>query len=337
MRTIMQYEYSNRPVVLYFLAIFLSACGADDINPSSNTNSNIEDTLSDKTKPSAPDNLRTIAENTTSTTVHLVWDAATDNIGISSYRVIRDGVELTSLTPNTLTYLDTGVQQNTTYQYTVKAFDTANNSETSDILSVDTPAENNILPTVTSTSPTNNASNIAPDLNKIVVSFDSPMDPNTLNNSTFILDNGLTGTVSTSDGDTKANFTPSTPLQRDTTYTATINGAADKDGNNLQGNNQQSYSWSFSTCGSTSTTTYTVTWDAVNDGDLTGYRVYYGTTGQLTKTNADSVDLGDVTSWVLNPAALGILPCETVFVAISAIGSTKAESALSESISETIN
>jgi hypothetical protein len=58
------------------------------------------------------------------------------------------------------------------------------------------------------------------------------------------MDNGVTGTVSYDANSTTATFTPTSDLNYDTTYTATITtGAEDLAGNGLQAN----YSWSFTT------------------------------------------------------------------------------------------
>jgi len=291
----------------------------------------------DTTSPTAPGNIRTAAGSPTNTTVQLLWNASTDNQAVAGYRVLRNG-SLVSTTTST-SYADTNLQPATNYQYSVIAFDAANNTATSSNLTVRTLSQSvdTTAPTVSSVTPANNATNVAPSLNQIVVNFDEPMNANTLNSSTFTLNNGLTGTVSAANSNTQAVFTPNTPLSRSSTYTATINGATDAAGNNLQGNNQQVYSWSFSTCGSTPSSTYTVSWDAVVDTDLTGYRIYYGKTFPLTKSNGTSIDLGNVTSWIMNPVSLGFLPCDTVYVAVTALGSTKTESALSGYTSEIID
>ncbi|MNW40554.1 Alpha-amylase precursor [compost metagenome] len=57
--------------------------------------------------------------------VSLTWDASTDNVGVTGYEIYRDSVQVgTSLTTS---YTDTGLTAETTYSYTVKAYDLANN------------------------------------------------------------------------------------------------------------------------------------------------------------------------------------------------------------------
>lgn len=82
-------------------------------------------------------------------------------------------------------------------------------------------------------------------------------------------------------------------------------------------------------CGSNSQSTYSITWDAVNDADLTGYRIYYSKTNPVTKSNASFIDVGNVTNWSLSPSNLGLLTCDTIHIAVSSIGGTKGVSSLS--------
>jgi hypothetical protein len=57
--------------------------------------------------------------------VRLNWTAATDNVGVAGYRVYRDGNLVGST--GELTYVDAGLAAATTYQYEVRAYDTAVN------------------------------------------------------------------------------------------------------------------------------------------------------------------------------------------------------------------
>ncbi|MEB2782494.1 ice-binding family protein, partial [Algoriphagus sp. C2-6-M1] len=101
-----------------------------------------------------------------------------------------------------------------------------------------------VAPTVTSTDPVNNATNVA--LNKTVKAvFSEAMDPATLTGATFTLKQGNTtvaGTV-TSTG-TTASFVPNTLLLPGLVYTATITtGAKNSSGTALENN----YVWTFTT------------------------------------------------------------------------------------------
>ncbi|MDB5075301.1 MAG: hypothetical protein JWO42_1480, partial [Chloroflexi bacterium] len=94
---------------------------AGNIGPSSNEAS--ANVLSDTTPPSAPGSLVASASGTQ--TVNLSWGAATDNVAVSRYNVLRNGAQI-GTTPG-LTYADNTVSASTTYTYTVTAQDAAGN------------------------------------------------------------------------------------------------------------------------------------------------------------------------------------------------------------------
>ncbi len=98
-----------------------------------------QDTGLDTEPPSVPVGLTGTAVD--AATVDLGWNASTDNVAVTGYTVYRDGVELATLPDTSLSYSDTTVSPNTTYQYSVDAFDYAgNHSVQSDAVSVTTPA-----------------------------------------------------------------------------------------------------------------------------------------------------------------------------------------------------
>jgi chitodextrinase len=83
-------------------------------------------TLSDTTPPSVPTNL--LASGITTTSVTLSWTASTDNVGVAGYRIYRNGTSVATTTGTS--YQDTGLTSNTTYTYTVQAYDQAGNNST---------------------------------------------------------------------------------------------------------------------------------------------------------------------------------------------------------------
>jgi len=89
-------------------------------------------------------------------------------------------------------------------------------------------------PTVTSTLPADGATNVALGT-KITAVFSESMDPATVNDTTFLIDGGtVAGTVTYSEADKKATFTPSSPLSADQYHSASITtGAKDLAGNGL--------------------------------------------------------------------------------------------------------
>jgi fibronectin type 3 domain-containing protein len=81
-------------------------------------------TVPDTQKPTAPQNLTATANG--SSQVDLSWQAATDNVGVTGYRVFRGTTQIATLGPSATSYSDTGLSSGT-YQYTVNAVDAAGN------------------------------------------------------------------------------------------------------------------------------------------------------------------------------------------------------------------
>lgn len=77
----------------------------------------------DTTAPSAPMHLHSMGETTSS--IDLMWGAATDDVGVTGYRVYRDGKLVRSTSATRV--MDTGLSAGTTYRYTVRAVDAAGN------------------------------------------------------------------------------------------------------------------------------------------------------------------------------------------------------------------
>ncbi len=82
-------------------------------------------TIADTTAPNVPTGLtagtRTVTSNAFS------WTAPTDNVGVTGYKVYRNGT-LVNGNVSTTTFTDTGLTPNTSYTYTVAAFDAATNT-----------------------------------------------------------------------------------------------------------------------------------------------------------------------------------------------------------------
>lgn len=76
--------------------------------------------------PSIPVNLRATAVSTSR--VDLSWLASTDNARVSGYKIFRNGVQIGST--STTAYSDTKLSPSTRYNYTVAAFDKAENTST---------------------------------------------------------------------------------------------------------------------------------------------------------------------------------------------------------------
>ncbi|HXF45447.1 MAG TPA: fibronectin type III domain-containing protein, partial [Burkholderiaceae bacterium] len=92
----------------------------------------------------APTNLSATA--TSAFTVALAWQPSTDNVGVVSYRVLRNGAAVG--TSSTNSYADSGLTPATTYTYSVIALDAAGNaSAASSTAQATTPAASgNVIP-----------------------------------------------------------------------------------------------------------------------------------------------------------------------------------------------
>ena len=77
----------------------------------------------DTTAPSIPNNLA--SANTGNTSTSLTWRASTDNVNVTGYTILRNGVAIANSAATS--YTDSGLTSGTTYNYTVLAYDAAGN------------------------------------------------------------------------------------------------------------------------------------------------------------------------------------------------------------------
>ena len=103
-------------------------------------------------------------------------------------------------------------------------------------------------PAVSSVTPPDGNVIVCPETNVVSATFSKPMNPATVNNSTFTLTGpggaSIDGTVSYVAATNMATFTPTLDLTLDTGYTATITtGVRDPFGNHLAAN----FEWTFTT------------------------------------------------------------------------------------------
>jgi chitin-binding protein len=82
--------------------------------------------LNDTQPPTTPGGLHSMI--VTESSVDLMWSASTDNVGVTSYTVLRDGVIVTQTSATS--YLDSGRAPGVTHRYEVLATDAAGNAST---------------------------------------------------------------------------------------------------------------------------------------------------------------------------------------------------------------
>src|SRR5712672_2181043 len=98
----------------------------------------------DTTPPSVPTGLT--ASAVSSSQINLSWAASSDNVGVSGYRVFRNGAQIATTSATSFTN-NTGLSPSTTFTYTVAAFDAAGNlSAQSSPASATTPAAPDTTP-----------------------------------------------------------------------------------------------------------------------------------------------------------------------------------------------
>jgi chitodextrinase len=95
--------------------------GAGNLGPEATT----QLTLPDVTAPGAPGSL--LAKATGPTSVALTWSAASDNIGVTGYRLTRDGGFVANVAATATAFIDSGVPSDHTYTYALTAIDAAGN------------------------------------------------------------------------------------------------------------------------------------------------------------------------------------------------------------------
>jgi len=110
--------------------------------------------VADTTPPSMPSSLSATAVSTAQ--INLNWTASTDNVGVTGYKIFRDGVQIA--TSSTTTYQNTGLNASTTYSYTVAAYDLAGNTSVQSTAAIATTlAPDTTAPSVSLTAPVENA------------------------------------------------------------------------------------------------------------------------------------------------------------------------------------
>src|SRR5438552_3847110 len=128
--------------------VVLTGCGGVGQAETSTSNGAGTTPPVDTAPPSTPTGLTGMAAGPT--TANLSWSASTDNVGVTAYILLRNGVQVA--TPATTSFADTGLSAATTYSYTVAARDAAGNTSPNSTSASITIA--NTADTTTTTKPT---------------------------------------------------------------------------------------------------------------------------------------------------------------------------------------
>ncbi len=205
---------------LMITSVFASACGD----------------LTGPTSPETPTNVTATLGAGNKVTVS--WTPSPQSDGVVSYNVMRNGTKVGESPTNS--YVDSGLSDQTTYKYSVSA--NCNSGVLSDA-SAETPSSTVTTldvtpPRVIANIPVN-GSTVVSTFGRPTVTFSEPMNPSTINPSTFnmkVTSNGavIPGTVTYNATTRVAEFFPTNQLPSLTNITVTVTtGAKDVAGNGL--------------------------------------------------------------------------------------------------------
>lgn len=266
----------------------------------------------DTSAPTAPGNLR--STSVTSTSVALAWNASTDNVGVTGYRVYR-GTTLIATTP-ALSYTFSALSSNTTYQFRVDAVDAAGNATPSNTLNVTT------LQAVDTSAPTVPGNFRFTSIGSTSVTMAWNASTDNVGVTGYRVYRGTTLVTTT----TSLSYTAS-GLTSGATYQFHV------DAIDAAGNTASSATLSVTlVANSTASLSWTPPTQNTDDSALTnlaGYIVYYGLS-PTTLNNSVQVGSG-LTAVVIDNLQAGV----TYYFAISAVNSLGIESDKSNIVSKT--
>ena len=267
----------------------------------------------DTTPPTAPTGLSASAASPSQ--INLSWNAATDNVAVTGYRVFRNGALVADL-GNVTTYQDLGLSASTTYSYRVRALDSAGNvSAQSTAASATTPAlPDTVAPTTPTALTASAASDTRIDLNWVASTDNVAVTGYRIYRGSVFLT--AVGNVTTY-ADT--GLSPSTP------YSYNVD-AIDAAGN--------ASGISNIAIGTTlAVDTATLTWDPVIAGNLAGYRVYYGTApGTYIQAPGAGLSAGTETTYTVT----GLTRGTRYYFVVTAVDTSNEESSYSNEVSKDI-
>jgi chitodextrinase len=153
--TVSQLNYSDTglsPSTTYSYEVSARDAAGNESARSAAVNGTTQANPVDNTPPSVPTGLAATAAS--STQISLTWNASTDNVGVTGYRVYRNSTLVATVSQ--LSYSDTGLSPSTTYNYRVSARDAAGNeSAQSTQASATTPAAPDPGCSLTNSGPVN--------------------------------------------------------------------------------------------------------------------------------------------------------------------------------------
>ena len=243
--------------------------------------------LPDTTSPSVPSGLRVISTGTHE--VSLAWNASSDNVAVTAYRLYKDGSNTAFATVNALSYVDTGLEADQAYTYRVSAIDAAGNeSARSTALMVNTQA----LPDTTAPSVPANLRTTSVSVDSISLAWNASTD-----NVAVVAYRVYRNGSSTALASTSSLSFSDTGLSAGQTYTYTVS-AVDEAGNE----SSMSGVLSVTTDTPSNPQPVNLSWLAPTQNTdssclngVQGYRLSYGESAGSYQTSHDlTADSGDI-------------------------------------------
>jgi chitodextrinase len=270
---------SFKSIILWlFLVVIIASCGGGSGSPNGGDS---PDTIA----PSDPTGL--LVSAVTSSVVSLNWNASTDNIGVSGYKIFRNSTQISTTTSTA--FNDSGLISSTTYTYTISAYDAVGNNSAQSTPLGATTSSSEPFDTQAPTSPANpTATAVGP--RQVTLTWSSSQD-----------NVGVVGYIIYRDGvylkSVATTTTNDTDLSESTAYCYSL--AAFDAANNTSGQSAQVCATTTANVG-TGEVTGRIFWNTVpvsSAGALikTGSNYYSSTTVAETVTDASGAfDLRDV-------------------------------------------
>ena len=185
-----------------------------------------DDDSGDTQAPSVPSGLSATAVSPCAN--NLSWNASTDTVGVTAYRIFRNGDFLKAVSATSAS--DTGLTAATEYCYSVSAVDAANNesAQTAQACATTSDPVPCISPEITTWAPKGDIENLDPLITATITSA-CCADIDKASIEMTIDDASVTPIITGSGPEVNVSYRPATELQNETTYSVTIS-FQDEDG-----------------------------------------------------------------------------------------------------------
>jgi fibronectin type 3 domain-containing protein len=246
--------------------------------------------IADAAAPSAPANLH--ATSVQAHEVDLAWDPANDDVGVTGYRIYRNGAQIAQVDGGTLTYADLGLSDATQYAYSVTGVDAVGHeSGSSNVIHPTT------LDATPPAKPTGLTATVVAGQNQVNLSWNATTD-NVGVTGYRIYRNGSATALATVDGSTTSYSDTTVVGATQYSYTVTAVDAASNESTPSDpatvttGDTVPPQPPTTVTATTVSDTQINLTWSGATDNlGVTGYRVYRNGGANAIAT------LGNVTSY----------------------------------------